>query len=212
MSDLDREITDFLGSSGVPGVFSEMNKSPDHKQAMFEKYKTVLSYDGEISRRDKELIGLGVAIAKPSNFMISYQKGRAKAAGADDATVNNAVKVAEFFEGADTFAHALRIGSDIRPRPLMDGDMSGLTAEDKQVNVPLVMESDDPDVNACFEDISKTFGGMIPNFFRPMGHHGALMKAKWKTYHATMTTGGEPSRLTRECIAVAVSAVNSCNY
>ena len=212
MSEIDKEITEFLGQSGVPGVFSEMNDSPDHKKVMFEKYKAVLSHDGEISRRDKELIGLGVAIAKPSNYMITYQKCRATEAGADHVAIDNTVKVAEFFEGADTFAHALRIGSDVRPRPLMAGDMSGLTKEDNQVNVPLIMESDDPEVTECFEDISKTFGGMIPNFFRPMAYQPEMMKKKWDTYKATMTTSGEPSRLTRECVAIAVSAVNSCNY
>jgi alkylhydroperoxidase/carboxymuconolactone decarboxylase family protein YurZ len=210
MSQIKDRMRAFLGSE--PPLFSAMSASPEYLEAQWAKYETVLGGDGEVSRRDKELIGLGVAIAKPSAYMIKFQKDRAKAAGADDNTINNAVRVSEFFEGADAYAHALRIDSDLRPRPLLSGDMSTLGKEDT-INVPLVRESKDPEVNAVWEEIKKAMGiPFIPNFFMAMAHQPAMMRAKWNAYKATMMTPGEPSRCTRELIAVAVSAVNSCNY
>ena len=211
MSQINEKIKGFFGGQ-VPAVFSAMSSSPEYAGAQWAKYEAVLGNKGEVSRRDKELIGLGVAIAKPSSYMIKFQKERAKAAGADDETINNAMRVAEFFEGADAYAHTIRIDSDLRPRPLLSGDTSTLGKEDT-INVPLVRQSDNPEVNKVWDEIKEAMGiPFIPNFFMAMAHQPALMRTKWNSYKATMMTGGEPSRCTRELIAVAVSAVNACDY
>ena len=44
-----------------------------------------------------------------------------------------------------------------------------------------------------------------------MAHVPAVLKAKWECYKTVMLGGSLP-RLTREMIAVAVSAVNGCEY
>lgn len=212
MSQVNSKISEYFGGQ-APAVFSAMGSSPEYLEAQWDKYTTVLdSDDSEVSRRDKELIGLGVAIAKPSPYMIKFQKERAKAAGADDEAIDNAIRVSEFFEGADSYAHLLRIDSDLRPRPLLSGDTSTLGKEDT-VNVPLVKESDDPVVNSVWNEIKEAMGiPFIPNFFMVMAHQPELLRTKWNAYKATMMTGGEPNRCIREMIAVAVSAVNACEY
>ena len=212
MGQINEKISKYFGGK-VPEVFAAMGSSPEYLEAQWDKYVTALdSDDSEVSRVDKELIGLGVAIAKPSPYMVKFQKERAKAAGADDEAINNAVRVSEFFDGADSYAHLLRIDSDLRPRPLLSGDTSTLGKEDT-INVPLVKKSDDPVVNEVWDEIKAAMGiPFIPNFFMAMAHQPAMMKAKWKAYKATMMTGGEPNRCTREMIAVAVSAVNACEY
>lgn len=211
MTQLNEKIRSFLGTD-PPAVFKAMQTSLEYAEAQWAKYETVLGRKGEVSRRDKELIGLGVAIAKPSPYMIKFQKERAKAAGADENTINNTMRVAEFFEGADAFAHLLRVDSDLRPRKLLAGDTSTL-GKDDTINVPLVRESKDPVVNAVWDEIKAAMGiPFIPNFFMAMAHQPAMLRTKWNAYKATMMTAGEPSRCTRELIAVAVSAINSCDY
>lgn len=211
MNGISKKISGYFGGE-VPAVFSALGSSSEYAEAQWAKYGAVLDSEGEVSRVDKELIGLGVAISKPSPYMVKFQKERAKAAGADNETIDNAVRVAEFFEGADAFAHTLRVDSDLRPRPLLSGDTSTLGKEDT-INVPLVRESDNEEVNSVWNEIKTSMGiPFVPNFFMAMAHQPALMRAKWNAYKATMMTEGDPSRVIREMIAVAVSAVNACDY
>lgn len=204
------QISEYFGGQ-EPAVFSAMNSSPEYAAAQWTKYEAILSKNDEISRRDKELIGLGVAVAKPSPYMVKFQKERAKAAGADDAAIDATMKVIEFFEGGDAHAHLLRIDSDLQPG-LLAGDNSTVGKEET-INVPLVKESDDAIVNEVYEEIKKAFGlPFVPNFFMAMAHNPEFLRNQWNAYKVTMTTGGEPSRVTRELVAVAVSAVNGCEY
>lgn len=210
MSQVQNQIGEYFGGQ-VPAVFASMGSSPEYVSTQWTEYKTIMEKEGEISRRDRELIGLGVAVAKPSPYMVKFQKERAKAAGADDATIENTMKVIEFFEAGDAHAHLLRIDSDLQPS-LLTGDNSTVGKEDT-VNVPLIRESDDPIVSGVFNEIKKAFGlPFIPNFFCAMAHNPELLQNVWNSYKATMMTDGEPSRVTRELVAVAVSAINGCEY
>lgn len=210
MSNVNDRMSGFFGGQ-VPAVFTAMGASPDYVEAQWTKYETIMNKEGEISRRDRELIGLAVAVSKPSPYMIKLQTERAKAAGADDATIDNALKVIEFFEGGDAHAHTLQIDSDLQPT-LLAGDTSTVGTENS-VNVPFVRETDDATVNAVYDEIKEMFGlPFVPNFFMAMGHNPELLQNQWNHYKVTMTTDGEPSRLTRELIAVATSGVNGCEY
>lgn len=210
MGDVSERSRAFLDTEEVPAVFSVMGGSPEYQSTFWAKYEAILG-EGEVRREDKEFIGLGVAIAKPSPYMIAFQKERLKARGASDVAIESGIQVAEFFEGFDAFAHGLRVDSDLRPRPLAAGDTSGIDREDT-VNVPFVKESDDPVVNGVYEEIKKTFGiPFVPNIFKALAHVPRALKAKWDCYKAVML-GEPPSRLTKELIAVAVSSVNACYY
>lgn len=68
-------------------------------------------------------------------------------------------------------------------------------------------------VRDIYEEIKITFGiDFVPNLYKVMAPTPAYLEANWNKVKAVMI---EPSRLdtlTKEIIAVAVSAVNSCDY
>jgi alkylhydroperoxidase/carboxymuconolactone decarboxylase family protein YurZ len=68
-------------------------------------------------------------------------------------------------------------------------------------------------VTEIYEDIKDTFGiDFVPNMYKLMAPNPAYLEANWNKVKVVMIESGNLDRLTKEMIAVAVSAVNSCDY
>jgi len=68
-------------------------------------------------------------------------------------------------------------------------------------------------VKEIYEDIKETLGiDFVPNMYRVMAPRPAFLEANWNRVKAVMASPGQLDRLTREIIAVAVSAVSGCRY
>ena len=77
-----------------------------------------------------------------------------------------------------------------------------------------MMEYEDAtdEVRAVFDDIMESRGiDFVPNFWRTIAHHPATLKAVWSHLKAVMAPGTIDA-LTKEMIAIAVSATNGCEY
>ena len=80
------------------------------------------------------------------------------------------------------------------------------------VNVPYVLESADETVRGVYDEIRSAMGvPFVPNIFKALAHQPAMLRAKWDSYKAIMGSG-KLRNLTKELVAVAVSAVNACYY
>jgi hypothetical protein len=68
-------------------------------------------------------------------------------------------------------------------------------------------------VSAIYAEIGATLGiDFVPNLYRVMAPKPDVLAANWSKTKAVMVASGKLARLTKEIIAVAVSAVNSCVY
>ena len=69
------------------------------------------------------------------------------------------------------------------------------------------------DVRVIYEEIKQQFGiDFVPNLYRVMATNPAYLAASWNKVKAVMFASGKLDRLTKEVIAVAVSAVQGCKY
>ena len=69
------------------------------------------------------------------------------------------------------------------------------------------------EVAAIYADIKATLGtDFVPNLYRVMAPKPGFLAANWAKTKAVMVAPGKLDRLTKEVIAVAVSAVNNCVY
>lgn len=194
----------------IPTLYQRMAIVPGYLAASWKRYQTVMSL-GELQPRDKEYIALATVVAQGNDYMIAFQRQRLLQRGVTEGELVEALAVADFFEGFDAFAHALHVDSDLRPRRLLAGDLS-LVDQEGEVNVPYVTESDNEVVKRVYQDIKARFGiPFVPNIFKALGHFPEALEAKWEAYKAIMLHGQLP-RVTKEMIAVAVSAVNACYY
>lgn len=64
-----------------------------------------------------------------------------------------------------------------------------------------------------YEEIKATLGiDFVPNMYKVMASNPEYLEANWNRVKAIMAAPGKLDRLTKEIIAVAVSAVNACGY
>lgn len=64
-----------------------------------------------------------------------------------------------------------------------------------------------------YEDIKAQLGtDFVPNLYKVMATKPAYLEANWNKVKAVMVEPGKLDLLTKEVIAVAVSAVNACDY
>jgi AhpD family alkylhydroperoxidase len=68
-------------------------------------------------------------------------------------------------------------------------------------------------VKDVYEDIKSRLGiDFVPNLYKVMASKPDYLEANWNKVKAVMIEAGQLDRLTKEIIAVAVSAVNGCEY
>ena len=68
-------------------------------------------------------------------------------------------------------------------------------------------------VKALYEEIKAALGtDFVPNLYKAMALNPGYLEANWLRDQAIMSESKRLDPLTKEIIAVAVSAVNSCDY
>ncbi|UCE18786.1 MAG: carboxymuconolactone decarboxylase family protein [Gemmatimonadota bacterium] len=68
-------------------------------------------------------------------------------------------------------------------------------------------------IKDIFKEIRHTLGiDFVPNMYKVMAHNPDYLEATWNKTMTIMHKGGKLDRLTKEIIAVAVSAVMGCEY
>ena len=83
----------------------------------------------------------------------------------------------------------------------------------RAANVRLVEEAGaTPRIRAIYEDIKQTKQlDFVPNFWKTLASHPPLLEETWNRLKAVMAAG-RLDPLTKEIIALAVSATNGCSY
>ena len=73
-------------------------------------------------------------------------------------------------------------------------------------------ENAPPEVRTVYDDIMASKGiDWVPNFWKTLGSHPPLLADLWHSLKETMAPG-RLDTLTKELVAVAVSATNGCDY
>ncbi len=92
--------------------------------------------------------------------------------------------------------------------------MSIISVSENNMATVSMVEYDDapPEVKAVYDDIMSSKGiDRVPDFWRTIATHPPLLLRVWEQLKETMAPGRlEP--LTKEMIAIAVSATNGCAY
>jgi alkylhydroperoxidase/carboxymuconolactone decarboxylase family protein YurZ len=80
--------------------------------------------------------------------------------------------------------------------------------------VKMISESDATGkVRTLYDEIKTTLGvDFVPNLYKVMASKPGYLEANWNKVKAVMVEHGKLDRLTKEIIAVAVSAVQGCRY
>jgi alkylhydroperoxidase family enzyme len=85
---------------------------------------------------------------------------------------------------------------------------------DKMASIRMIPEEEATGkTKDVFEEIKTELGiDFVPNLYKVMASKPGYLEANWNRVKSVMVEPGELDRLTKEIIAVAVSAVNACDY
>ena len=68
-------------------------------------------------------------------------------------------------------------------------------------------------VKEIYDEIKSSLGiDFVPNMYKAMAGKASLLEANWRKVRAVMVEPGKLDRMTKEIIAVSVSAVMGCRY
>jgi alkylhydroperoxidase/carboxymuconolactone decarboxylase family protein YurZ len=68
-------------------------------------------------------------------------------------------------------------------------------------------------VKEIYNDIKETLGiDFVPNMYKVMAAKPSILESNWEKVKTVMVKPGKLDRMTREIIAVAVSATMGCDY
>ncbi len=68
-------------------------------------------------------------------------------------------------------------------------------------------------IKALYEEIKEGLGtDFVPNLYKAMAANPDYLEANWRKDQAVMSASTRLDALAKEIIAVAVSAVNACDY
>ncbi len=81
-------------------------------------------------------------------------------------------------------------------------------------SIKLVSEQEaEGKVREIYDEIKSSLGiDFVPNMYKAMAGKPGFLEANWNKVKAVMVEPGQLDRLTKEIIAVAVSAVMGCEY
>ena len=85
---------------------------------------------------------------------------------------------------------------------------------DKMASIRMILEEEAlGKTRDVYEEIKTELGiDFVPNLYKVMASKPGYLEANWNRVKAVMVEPGKLDRLTKEIIAVAVSAVNACDY
>lgn len=205
-----KEIKLTFGVAFVPKIFMALANVPTYLEAEYHAYKKVME-PGHLTRLDKELIGLAVASTKASPYISDLQMAMCRKGDLEDDAIIEALAVVDYYNGFDAFADALHIDPDIQP-PGARPSASSVSKPESKAHFEYVEEPNDEIAQQVYADIKKTIGiNFVPNIFKSLGYLPGILQSKWAKSKAIMSIG-RLKRTTKELIAIAVSAVNACEY
>jgi AhpD family alkylhydroperoxidase len=204
-SDAEATYQDIQKTLGfVPGFFRAFPESGI--AGAWEELKNVqMSSKTALPPRVKELIGLAVAAQIPCRYCAYFHSHIAKANGANDNQVKEAIAIAALERHWSTFLNGMQIDVALFRQEV--AKMFSRVGKKPASDVPPVAITD---AASAYQDIQRTFG-MIPTFMKQFPAEG--IAGAWREAKSLMlapNTSIEPK--VKNLIALAVSAQTPCNY
>ena len=107
------EIKKGFGIPFVPNLFKAMGSNPDHLEATWNQVKAILLAQGELTRREKELVALAVSATNNCKYCIYAHSAVLKGLGLSEKAVVELMAVVGLFNHLNKFADGLSIEPDL---------------------------------------------------------------------------------------------------
>jgi alkylhydroperoxidase family enzyme len=103
-----------LGREAVPSFWKAIAHRPLYLEAAWNRSKILLA-EGEISLKEKEILGYAVAANVGSQYFVHEHVTALRRLGMDDSALVEVLAVVDYFEGLNKVSEGMGIESDIAP-------------------------------------------------------------------------------------------------
>lgn len=109
------DIQKTLGIDFVPNMYKAMANNPDYLDITWKKIQTVMTKQGKLDSKTKDIIALTVSIMSGSDYCIGVYNEAVKHAGLDDAALTELYSIIDTYAGLNRLNIAWGVKADKKP-------------------------------------------------------------------------------------------------
>lgn len=109
------DIRKTLGIDFVPNMYKAMANNPDYLEVSWRKIQIVMSKQGKLDSKTKDIIALTVSIMSGSEYCIGVYNEAVKQAGLDDEALTELYSIIDTYSGLNRLNIAWGVKPDKKP-------------------------------------------------------------------------------------------------
>ena len=115
VKDVYDDIKESLGIDFVPNMYKTMARNPAYLEASWNKVRAVMSEQGKLDDRTKDIIALTVSTMNGCRYCIEVYTSAVRKYGLDDDGLTEVAAVIDVFNGLNKFNTGLNVEMDEKP-------------------------------------------------------------------------------------------------
>ncbi len=113
--DIYEDIKKTLGIAFVPNMYKAMANDPDYLEATWNKIQTIMTRQGKLDSKTKDIVALTVSIMTGCDYCIGVYNDTVRHAGLDDEALTELYAIIDIYTGLNRFNIAARTKPDEEP-------------------------------------------------------------------------------------------------
>ena len=109
------DIKRTLGIDFVPNMYKAMANNPKYLEISWNKIKNIMSQEGKLSKKTKDIVALTVSIMSGCEYCIDVYNNAAKHNGLDDEAMIELYNVIDVYSGLNRLNIGLQLEKDEKP-------------------------------------------------------------------------------------------------
>lgn len=115
VEEIYEDIKKTLGIDFIPNMYKAMANNPEYLKATWGKVQTIMTRQGKLDSRTKDIIALTVSIMSGSDYCIGVYNDTVRHAGLGDEALTEIYSVIDLYTGLNRFNIAGQVKKDKKP-------------------------------------------------------------------------------------------------
>ena len=109
------DIKKTLGIDFIPNMYRAMALNPDYLELTWNRVQSIMTVEGKLDKRTKDIIALTVSIMNGSKYCIDVYNDAARNHGLDDEAMTEIYAIIDIYSGLNMYNIAQQTQKDEKP-------------------------------------------------------------------------------------------------
>jgi len=109
------DIKKVLGLDFIPNMYKAMALNPDYLELTWNRVQAIMTKEGKLDKRTKDIIALTVSIMSGSSYCIDVYNGAVSNNGLDDEAITEIYAIIDIYSGLNRFNIGQQTKKDEKP-------------------------------------------------------------------------------------------------